>query len=102
MILENKPLCSQEENKYSFLLFVSGMSVKSVHAIENLRAICKTYLEGNFELEIVDIGRHKEQALKHQIIAIPTLIKTKPNGKKVIIGDLSNTQKVVALLGCNQ
>jgi len=96
--LENTPQDFQEDGKYHFLLFISGMSVKSVHAIENLRAICDTYLKDNFELEIIDISRHKEQAVVHQIIAIPTLIKTKPFNKRTILGDLSDTQKVLSLL----
>lgn len=99
--MENEPL-SQAENTYHFLLFVSGMSIRSVHAIENLRALCGTYLNGNYKLEIIDIGRHKEQARKHQIVAVPTLIKTRPNGRRIIIGDLSDTQKVVDLLGFNE
>lgn len=88
----------QQDSKYKFLLFVSGMSVKSVHAIENLRSICDTYLKDNFELEIIDISRHKEQAVLHQIIAIPTLVKTEPHTRRIILGDLSDTQKVLTLL----
>lgn len=92
---------SNEENKFNFLLFVSGMSVKSVHAIENLRIICDTYLKDNFELEIIDISRNKEQAALHQIIGIPTLIKTKPYSKRTIVGDLSDTEKVLKILEIN-
>lgn len=86
------------DGKYHFLLFVSGMSVKSARAIENLRGICDTYLKDNFELEIIDISRHKELAVLHQIVAIPTLIKTQPFNKRIILGDLSDTQKVLNLL----
>lgn len=99
--MENTPHVSKGENKFSLLLFVSGMSVKSVHAIENLRAICDTYLKDNFELEIIDISRHREQAVLHQIIAIPTLIKTKPHSKRTILGDLSDTEKVLKVLEIN-
>ena len=100
--MENTPQDFIEDGRYHFLLFVSGMSVKSVHAIENLRAICDTYLKDNFELEIIDISRHKEQAALHQIIAIPTLIKTKPYTKRTILGDLSDTKKVLTLLDITQ
>lgn len=96
--MENQLQDLQEEGRYKFLLFVSGMSVKSVHAIENLRAICDTHLKDNFDLEIIDISRHKEQAVIHQIVAIPTLIKLTPFSRRTILGDLSNTQKVLALL----
>lgn len=81
--------------KHKFKLFVSGMSVKSGHAIENLRKICDTYLKNNYELEIVDISRDKEQAVIHQIVAIPTLIKTQPEPKRIILGDLSDKEKVL-------
>lgn len=80
------------------MLFVSGMSVKSVHAIENLRKICDAHLKDNFELQIIDISRDKEQAVSHQIIAVPTLIKTAPNTPRIILGDLSDTQKVLKIL----
>lgn len=94
----NEKQDSQEDGTYKFLLFVSGMSVKSVHAIENLRAICETYLSNNFEVEIIDISRDKEQAVIHQIVAIPTLIKTQPFNRRIILGDLSDTKKVLTLL----
>ncbi|MFD2940071.1 MULTISPECIES: circadian clock KaiB family protein [Flavobacterium] len=88
--------------KHKFKLFVSGMSVKSGHAIENLRKICDTYLKNNYELEIVDIGRDKEQAVIHQIVAIPTLIKTQPEPKRIILGDLSDKEKVLYILNLSQ
>lgn len=84
--------------KHKFLLFVSGMSVKSGHAIENLRKICDTYLKDNYELEIIDISRDKEQAVIHQIVAIPTLIKIYPEPKRIILGDLSDREKVLYIL----
>ena len=84
--------------KHKFKLFVSGMSVKSGHAIENLRKICDTYLKENYELEIVDISRDKEQAVIHQIVAIPTLLKINPEPKRIILGDLSDRDKVLRIL----
>jgi len=88
--------------KYKFMLFVSGMSVKSGHAIENLRRICDQHLENNYELEIIDISRDTEQAVIHQIVAIPTLIKTDPAPKKIILGDLSDKQKVLKILNIRE
>lgn len=89
---------SVTEDKYVFMLFISGMSVKSINAIENLRDICDTYLAGNFELEIIDVSQQLAFATKYQIIATPTLIKTKPLPQKMILGDLSNTNKVLNAL----
>lgn len=89
-------------SKHKFMLFVSGMSVKSGHAIENLRRICDKYLEGNYELEIVDISRDKEQAVVHQIVAIPTLIKIHPAPRHIILGDLSDKEKVLRILNLSE
>lgn len=88
--------------KHKFTLFVSGMSVKSGHAIENLRKICDTYLTNNYEVEIIDISRDKEQALIHQIVAIPTLIRTVPAPKRIILGDLSDKKKVLHILNISE
>lgn len=88
--------------KHKFMLFVSGMSVKSGHAIENLRRICDKYLADNYELEIIDISRDKEQAVIHQIVAIPTLIKINPEPKRIILGDLSDKEKVLRILNISE
>ncbi|MES2592986.1 MAG: circadian clock KaiB family protein [Bacteroidota bacterium] len=88
------------ENK--FILFVSGMSVKSITAIENITKICNTHLFGNFELEIIDVNKEKHQAAQHQIIGLPTLIKTGPGPIRTILGDLSETDKVLKILNIRQ
>lgn len=88
--------------KHKFMLFVSGMSVKSGHAIENLRKICDKYLAENYELEIIDISRDTEQAVIHQIVAIPTLIKTNPAPRRIILGDLSDREKVLRILNITE
>jgi circadian clock protein KaiB len=87
---------------HKFTLFVSGMSVKSGHAIENLRKICDTYFADNYEVEIIDISRDKEQAVIHQIVAIPTLIRTGPEPRRIILGDLSDTDKVLKILNIRE
>jgi circadian clock protein KaiB len=89
-------------SKHKFMLFVSGMSLKSGHAIENLRKICDGYLANNYELEIIDITRDTEQALIYQIVAVPTLIKTDPAPKRIILGDLSDKEKVLRILNISE
>ena len=74
------------------------MSEKSAHAIENLRKICDQNLSGNFELQIIDVGVNKQQAVDYQIIAIPTLIKVGPQPSRIILGHLSDTAKVLQIL----
>lgn len=88
--------------KYEFILFISGMSVKSVHAIENIKAICTHYLKNNFELRIIDINLEREAALEYEIFAIPTLIKQSPVPKRIILGDLSDKEKVLKILDLEQ
>ena len=78
------------------------MSVKSSHAIENLRNICDTYIPDNFELRIIDISRDQHYAVEYQIFAIPTLIKTGPHTPTIILGDLSDTEKVLKILDIKQ
>ena len=83
--------------KYKFVLFISGMSIKSTHAIENIRRICDEYLP-EAELQIIDINEEKQHAVNYQIIGIPTLIKTHPLPVRMILGDLSDTNKVLKIL----
>jgi len=87
-----------ESEKYKFLLFVSGMSVKSSYAIENIRKICDLYIPENPEIEIIDISREQQLAIDYQIIAIPTLIRIHPKPIKIILGDLSDTKRVLSIL----
>ena len=89
---------STEEERYHFILFIAGMSGKSVIAVENLRQICDQYLNERCDIEIVDLNRDAHLATVHQIIAVPTLIKTGPMPTRTILGDLSDTSKVLRIL----
>jgi len=84
--------------KQELLLFVSGMSFRSVTAIENIHLLIEKFHPENFSLRIIDINIEKEEAVKYQIVAIPTLIRLMPEPKQIIIGDLSDTKKVVERL----
>jgi circadian clock protein KaiB len=88
-----------EFEKHHFILFVSGMSDKSGHAVTNINRICDKYFAGKCELQIIDINRDKQMAVDYQIIGIPTLIKMLPAPKRTILGDLSDTEKVLKILG---
>jgi circadian clock protein KaiB len=96
--LKNTTLNDAVNTRYDFLLFISGMSQKSGNAIENLRRICDEYLKDDFTLEIIDISAQKEKALQFEIIGIPTLIKVSPDPKRIILGDLSDKEKVLRIL----
>ena len=81
--------------KYIFKLFVTGILSNSARAIENINAICEQYLKGRYELEIIDIYQQPALALTEDIIALPVLIKKFPRPEGRLIGDLSDTEKVL-------
>lgn len=87
------------EDKLILQLYVSGMSPKSMQAIENIKRLCAEHLENAFELEIVDIYKHPEIAAEQHIVFSPSLIKHLPLPKKTLIGTLSDSAKVVRALG---
>lgn len=96
--MKNTAQSDNVSKRYGFLLFISGMSQKSGNAIENFKRICDEYLKDDFTLEIIDISAEKEAAIQYEIIGIPTLIKIRPEPKRIILGDLSDREKVLRIL----
>ena len=84
---------SQEH--YVLRLYVTGMTPRSTRAVENVRAICEQHLQGRYDLEVIDIYQQPILAKGEQIIAAPTLIKKLPLPLRRVIGDLSNTERVL-------
>jgi circadian clock protein KaiB len=80
---------------YVLRLYVTGQTPRSVMAIENMRKICAEHLSSRYTLEVIDIYLHPEACQQQQIVAAPTLIKVLPHPLRRIIGDLSNTEKVL-------
>jgi circadian clock protein KaiB len=80
---------------YNLRLYVAGQTPKSIAAITNIRKLCDQYLAGRYTIDIVDLMTDPALAQRHQIVAIPTLIRELPEPIKRIIGDLSNTQRVL-------
>lgn len=85
--------------QYALKLFITGHSLKSESAILNLRYICQRYLGGQAEVVIVDVLEQPELAEQDRIVATPTLIKEWPEPIRRIVGDLSNTRRVLQALG---
>jgi circadian clock protein KaiB len=83
------------KDKYILRLYVTGTTRRSVLAITNLKKICEEYLEGRYELEVIDLYQMPSLAKDEQIIAAPTLIKKLPLPFRRIIGDMSNIEKVL-------
>lgn len=84
--------------RYVLRLYVTGLTPRSSRAIENLRAICKSHLEGRYELEVIDVRQQPELARNAQIVAVPTLIKQLPAPLRRVVGDLSDTERVLVQL----
>ncbi len=82
--------------KYVFRLFVTGLTPRSLEAIENVRALCEEHLKGHYELDVVDVYKEPEVAREHQVIAAPTLIKKLPLPLRRFVGDMTRTEKVLA------
>ena len=80
---------------WTLRLYIAGRTPKSVTALANLKRICEEQLAGRYKLEIVDLLEHPERAKADQIVAIPTLVRQLPPPLKRIIGDLSNTERVI-------
>ncbi len=89
-------------NEYVLQLFITGATPNSIRALMNIKQICEEHLKGRYLLEIIDVYQQKELAEKEQLIALPLLIKKQPLPVKRIIGDLSDTSKVLRGLGLIQ
>jgi len=81
--------------EYVLRLFVTGMTTRSSRAVNNLRTICDEYLQGRYELEVIDIYQQPALTKGEQIVAAPTLIKKFPLPMRRIIGDMSNRDGVL-------
>ena len=84
------------------VLYVAGETPKSLAAIRNLEKICSEHLAGKYKLEVVDLKKQPQLAREHGIVAIPTLVKELPVPIRKIIGDLSDTQKVLVHLSVEE
>jgi len=81
--------------RYLLRLFVTGSTPRSARAIQNIRTICEEKLQGRYDLEVIDIYQHPEQARPEQIVVTPTLVKKLPMPFRKIIGDLSDEERVL-------
>jgi circadian clock protein KaiB len=82
-------------NKLVLQLYVSGMSANSMRAIGNIKRLCEEYLKEGFDLEIIDIYKNPSLAEEQQIVFTPSLIKLQPLPKKIFIGSMSDTKKLI-------
>lgn len=80
------------------VLYVAGQTPKSTAAIENLKRICEDHLPGKYVVEVIDLRQQPHLAREHNIVAIPTLVRELPTPIRKIIGDLSDSEKVLVHL----
>ncbi len=90
---------AEDSLAYNLRLYVAGQTPKSIAAIRNLRRLCEKYLSGRYSLAVLDLMVDPHLAQRDQIIAVPTLVRHVPEPIKRIIGDLSNSRRVLTRLG---
>ena len=84
-----------EGGLWELKLYVAGQTPKSVKAFVNLKAICEEHLAGQYRIEVIDLLKNPGLAKQDQIVAIPTLVRRLPEPIRKIIGDLTNTERVL-------
>ena len=84
-----------KEETWELRLYVAGQTPKSLAAFANLKKICEDHLKGKYHIEVIDLLKNPQLASGDQILAIPTLVRKLPPPIKKIIGDLSNTLRVL-------
>jgi circadian clock protein KaiB len=86
---------SKPRAAWELKLYVAGQTPKSLKAFANLKKICDEHLAGEYHIEVVDLVKSPQLARGDQILAIPTLVRKLPEPIRKIIGDLSNTERVL-------
>src|SRR5436853_3576938 len=80
---------------FELRLYVAGQTAKSLAAFANLKKVCEEHLAGKYKIEVIDLLKNPQLAKGDQIVAIPTLVRKLPEPIRKIIGDLSNTERVL-------
>jgi circadian clock protein KaiB len=83
------------EERWNLFLYIAGQTPKSLTAFSNLKRLCEEHLQGRYQIEIIDLVKEPHRAQIDQIVALPTLVRKLPEPIKRIVGDLSNSERVV-------
>lgn len=89
---------TERDAVWDLRLYVAGQTRKSLAALANLRQLCEKHLPGKYRIEVIDLIEQPQLAQKDQVLAIPTLVRNLPEPIRKVIGDLSNTQRVLVAL----
>ncbi len=92
---KKKPPAKPAVITWKLRLYVAGQTPKSLTAFANLKRICEENMKGDYEIEVIDLIETPQRARENQILAIPTLLRQLPSPMRKIIGDLSNTERVL-------
>ena len=85
--------------KYALRLYVTGLTPRSTRAIKHVREVCEQHLRGQYELEIIDVYQTPARIMQDQIVAIPTLVKCLPVPVRLMVGDMSDRERLLHGLG---
>lgn len=83
------------KSKYKLRLYITGLTPRSIEALENIKRILETYLKGRYELEVIDIRKHPERAAEAQLVAAPTMVKELPEPLRKFVGDMSDEERIL-------
>ncbi len=93
--MKPKAASKKAEERWDLKLYVAGQTRKSLVAFANLKKLCEEHLKGKYHIEVIDLLKNPKLAKGDQILAIPTLVRKLPEPLKKIIGDLSDTERVL-------
>lgn len=85
--------------QYVLRLYITGMTPRSTRAIKCVRDLCEQHLTGHYDLEIIDVYQTPARLVQDQIVAIPTLVKCTPAPTRLMVGDMSDRERLLAGLG---
>jgi circadian clock protein KaiB len=91
-------LNTAQDERYILQLFIAGTTPQSTRALMNLREICEAHLQGQYEIEVIDIYQQPVLAVVEQVVAAPTVLKKLPLPLRRLVGDLSNVERVLLAL----
>lgn len=83
------------EAEWELRLYVAGQTARSIAALSNLKQLCETHLQGRYRIEVIDLLVNPQLSREDQIVALPTLVRKLPAPLRKIIGDLSNSERVL-------
>ena len=86
---------STTKPEWQLRLYVAGQTARSIATLANLKRICETHLAGRYDIEVIDLIENPKLAANDQILAVPTLVRKLPEPVKKIIGDLSQTERIL-------